>query len=432
MKYLVPDVVKTIPLLSLVFSISCTHLHAANAQPNLSGTIEYFGHGLDFALYVEAKRTPGKLPDALFESNAADVERAGIPKYLEAASEELGIVNNDFARLLLIVSFVNAIQFEEDTLLRSLAQMVRHRKTSKPSRALLATSICQSMGYDAVAVVDDNNEYHFSVSFCRDERTDSMATNASFRHEGRIFYLIDLSLRSPAGILQKEPGSSFKIVGERKALSCISSFSDSCRLPSLPPDSIRDREVSFFLNHNNVNYDISLRLKANLRDYVNTLPLALPLFFCFAKDEMAETGCMEGLLSHMKGLRTEQQKVNFLLAVAQDSALCIYLESPIKPTTVALFEAQADCDTRSQILAGLLLNAGFARILVLATEKHLALALAPEEEATIIPGGKYIHHKERKYYFLDPAIINGKWGTAVESGTWRILMDLEDWYGQKK
>jgi hypothetical protein len=226
-------------------------------------------------------------------------------------------------------------------------------------------------------------------------------------------------------MMAREPGSSFRIISEGKEASCIDIFSDSVKLPDLPGDSSADGKIDFFLNYKNVNYDISLHLNAHLRQYVSNLPLCLPLFFDFAAKEIAATGCVRNVQQYLEEFKSEVDKVNFLLAIAQDSALCIYVEGPLRPTTIVLFDRQADCDTRSQILAGLLTNTGFRRVLVLTTKKHLCLALAPEDERTKIDKGKFIEYKSRKYYFLDPAIINGKWGTAMESGQWKIIMDLE-------
>ena len=412
-------------LLAIFFLTLNAFLFAQGDRANLIGTMGFFGHELPYSFYVKPKSKWKELPEKVFQRNISEIERAGIPDSLREAFDECGLGDNDFAKLLFIVSFVKALDFDEDTIIRSLAQMVRYGKANQTSRILLAASICQTMGYAAIAVVDDKENYYLSVSFCKNERSDSMATNASFGYEGRVFYLVDLSLRYPVGLLPEEPGSSFKIIGEPGDAACISFFPDSVEIPDLPQDSTADKKISYFFNYKNVNYEICFHLKANLRDYVSNFPLALPLFFFFAKAEIAETGCVNGIMPYMEGLRTEVEKVNFLLGIVQDSALCVYCEGAIKPTTITLFEREADCDTRSQILAGLLLNTGFKHILVLTTKEHLTLALAPEDEETIIPGGKFILHEERKYYFLDPAIVNGKWGTETESEKWEIILNLE-------
>jgi hypothetical protein len=415
-------------LLSLFILLLNAPLLAESDRANLTGTVSYFGIAYPFSLYIKPREKWTELPEAVFERNFLDIENAAIPDFLAEAFTKCGVDGNDFASVLFIVSFVNAIEFEEDTIIRSLSQIVRYKRTNQPSRALLAAALCQSMGYDAIGVSDERDNYYLSVSFCKDERIDSIATNASFGYEGRVYYLLDPSLRYPVGMLPREPGSSFKIIGERKDVSCILMFSDSLKIPELPADSRKDREIAFFKNYRNVNYDIAFHLKANLRDYVSNYPLSVPLFFSFVKEEIGATGCVKHLCAYLKEFNGEQDKVNYLLGIVQDSLLCVYLEGPMGPTTIALFEQQADCDTRSQILAGILLNAGFERILVMRTEKHLALALAPEDEKTIIPGGTFILHKEREYYFLDAAIKNGKWGTAIESGQWQILLDLEEVY----
>jgi hypothetical protein len=400
-------------------------LYAEIDNANLKGCISYFGISYPFSFYIKHEPKGADLPEAVFERNMRDIENAGIPVFLEEAFQECGISGNDFARLLFIIAFANALEFEEDTIIRSLNQMVRHGKTNPASRALLAAAICQSMGHEGIPVADDRETYYLSVCLCKDKRVDSMATNASFGYEGRVYYLVDLSLRYPIGMMAREPGSSFRIISEGKEASCIDIFSDSVKLPDLPGDSSADGKIDFFLNYKNVNYDISLHLNAHLRQYVSNLPLCLPLFFDFAAEEIAATGCVRNVQQYLEEFKSEVDKVNFLLAIAQDSALCIYVEGPLRPTTIVLFDRQADCDTRSQILAGLLTNTGFRRVLVLTTKKHLCLALAPEDERTKIDKGKFIEYKSRKYYFLDPAIINGKWGTAMESGQWKIIMDLE-------
>jgi hypothetical protein len=394
--------------------------------PTHSGIIDFFGFKKGYEFLYRVSRSPSpKRSEDIIEINKKEVVDHGVIEFLESGIRECGISDCDFAKLLFVISFLNSIEArEEDTTGFSYSQILTESRSNEKSMILLATSLCEVMSIPVLPVTDNKNHYYLASPFCNSSKLFPLATNASFFLDSIHYYIVDFSMKNPAGYLENEPGSSFSILGEEKKNGCINLFSKERRIPTFPVDSLKDKEISICIEYNDLNYEIQFRVKKNLENYVRNLPLSLPLYFIYSKDEIAETGVMDEILGYLSSMKSEKNRINFLLTLTQSSKLTEYCETDIKPLTVALFEQKGDCDIRSLILAGILLNAGFPDILVLKTENHLCLALPLEDERTKIENGKFVEYKNREYYFLDPAIINGQWGTAIESNEWEIILDL--------
>lgn len=389
----------------------------------LSGSINFFGIVEEYFFPVVKVETKILTLEEVIKRNKIDAYEIGLLKFLKHAFEKFEIDNNDFAKILFIVSFVNSIEYPEDTVAFSLSQMVINSRINNVSRILLASSLCQSIDLAVIPIVDSNNNYYLATTFRDDERLDPLQTRCRFESEGRKFYLFDLSLRNPIGSPGKEPGEYFRFVGDKRQGNPISIYPHKSNLPKFPKN-IEDKVINVSGFFGDSEYQLSFYLKKNLKDYISNLPLSLPLLFAYATQEMSETGVISDIEAYISQLNSEVEKVNFLLSLVQNSDLTNYYKTDIRPATVTLFERKSDCDTRSIILAGLLFNCGIKRILVLEAPEHACLAVAPQENETVVPGGCYINHKNKKYYILDAAILNGEWGTSIGEEKWKPLLDL--------
>ncbi len=390
----------------------------------LSGWLDFFGMIEAYSFSGMKPESKILTPEYILKRNKLGANKIGLRGFLEQIFKDFEINNNDLAKILCIVSFVNSIDYPETAEVLTISQIIDRSKINDVSRILLASALCQSFGLAVVPVSDNKNDYYLATTFRDDERLEPLTANASFESEGRRFYLFDLSLRNPIGFLFREPGIRFKIIGGIRQGNPIRIYPDELELPDFSEER-EDREIEVSGDFNSVEYQLSFYLKKNLRDYVSNLPLSIPLLFAYASIEINETGVISDIETYISELNSEVERVNFLLFIVQDSDLTNFYKTKIRPATVTLFEKKSDCDTRSIILAGLLYNCGIERVIVLEAPRHLCLAVAPEESETKIPEGKFVNYKDSEYYILDAAILKGGWGRAMESGGWKVLLDME-------
>lgn len=334
-----------------------------------------------------------------------EIKNSGWTNQFKKIFQEFDIGKNPYAQLLFLIQFFNSFPNDGTNKFLSFNKIIQYRHANRKSKILCTAAFAQALGLDVQVFKNDTFGYYLGVNYGSKIDCGYFIPRGSKRY---IFKEFDMENR--LGEVK------FKNKHIWTKLPTLSQNLNSVYQPySLPPfQNNREKELTWEWKGNK--YTIIAHLSDAQLSYVKLLPRDFKDMVLIGVEELKNTGIPEQLKELTKNIN-EIEKVNFLLKFVQK--VFQYKKSDIKSVTESLYDGYNDCDTRSIVLAGLLMTVmGYNTSDILGLEwpnKHTALALKPKTDYAKqnLSGGSITYNGE-KYFILDSTYEgNTRWGSMM-------------------
>jgi len=388
--------IRIITLFSLIF-------FTVNDDPPTNIKFNYFGTKMELTL--PANELVDNDDEECLRLSFEEIKNSDWPNQFKNMFKKLGVQKKPYAQLLFLIQFFNSFQNDDTNKFFTFNKMIQYRRANRKSKILCTLAFAQALGWDVQVFKNDALGYYLGVNY-----GSKIDCGYYIEWQGIRYIFKEFDMENRLGMVKfKNPHTWIK-------LPTLSQNLNPVYHPYILPPFSSNREKKLTWEWKGKKYSIIANLSDDQLSYVKLLPRDFKDMVLIGIEELKNTRIPKQLKELTKNM-DEIEKVNFLMKFVQKAFQ--YKTSDIKTVTESFYDGYNDCDTRSIVLAGLLMTViGYNASDILGLEwpnQHMALAVKPKTvfAKQNLAGGSITYNGEKYFIFDSTYEGDTAWGSMM-------------------